>query len=129
MGLMREAEMDEVDEERDGVLVGVRDSEGGMGRGVAGTKLYLVHACRCCLVTKRKQIEARELESKSPFIFYSLFLSPLLALPSSKIRTQARTHQNTFLVSSSLTRRKKRGKKCSPSLTVRIAAVLMSGIR
>ena len=58
-----------------------------------GTRLYLVHACRCCLVTERKQIEGRKLERMCPYIlfiyFFLLFLFLLLDLPSSKIPIQA----------------------------------------
>lgn len=104
---MREREMDEVDEERDGELELELEAGGGGGGVNVGTRLYLVHACRCCLVTGRKQIEGRELESTSPFIFLarSLFCSWPYTLP--KIPTQARTHhtnKDTLSVSFSLRR-------------------------
>lgn len=93
--------MNEADEERD------RELQLEVGCWIAGTRLYLVHACRCCLVTERKQIERRELESTSPFIFLALFLFLLLALAFSKVPTQARArkqrHTLSLCVSSPLT--------------------------
>lgn len=56
-----------------------------------------MHACRCCLVTERKQIEGRKLESTSSFIFLlARFL--FLALTSAKIPVQA-VHTQTHRVS------------------------------
>lgn len=89
--------MDEVDEERDREL----EVELELGGGVeVGTRLYLVHACRCCLVTERKQIEGRELESTSPFIFFTLSLSApgLTPFQTSQCR-HAHTHTQTLSVS------------------------------
>lgn len=115
--------MDEAGEERDRVSDGVGD---GVGCRVAGTRLYLVHACRCCLVTERKQIEGRELESTSPFIFFTLS-PPGLTLyqnPNTATRTQTKTLSLSLPPAHTRIQREPR-----PLLAVRMAAVLLSGRR
>lgn len=122
--------MNEADEERD------RELQLEVGCWIAGTRLYLVHACRCCLVTERKQIERRELESTSPFIFLALFLFLLLALAFSKVPTQARARKQRHTLSlcvclppsHTYINTHSQWKPC-PLLAVRMAGVLLSGRR
>lgn len=84
--------------------------------GWEGTRFYLVHACRCCLVTERKQIESRKQESTSPFLF--------LALRSFTIQAQA-AHKHTTSLCLHFRLRHSLSKKPRPSSAVTTAAVLL----
>lgn len=81
-----------------------------------GTRFYLVHACRCCLVTERKQIESRKQESTSPFLF--------LALRSFTIQAQA-AHKHTTSLCLHFRLRHSLSKKPRPSSAVTTATVLL----
>lgn len=63
---------------------------------MVAARLYLVHACRCCLVTGRKQIEGRELErAQLPLSFHrSSFCS--WPSPHPKPNTDTHTHKDTL---------------------------------
>lgn len=78
---MREGEMDEDDEQRDREL----ELELEWAGAEVGTRLYLVHACRCCLVTVETDREERACTSS--FIHLILLASHFSKQPHTRAHT------------------------------------------